>query len=78
MNANPAEWHALRVTHLETEIRNLYWHIRNSVRGRDDAYRRRYYRRIAAHKAELLKLGRTHRQMLDFLALCRSGRKLWR
>lgn len=71
MLPDPTTWHAARVRYLQGEIRNLYWHIRNSERGRQDAYRRRYYRRIEVLKAELLGLGQNKRQVLDLLACCR-------
>ncbi|WP_231108963.1 hypothetical protein [Cupriavidus metallidurans] len=71
MLADPSNWHAARVNHLQGEIRNLYWHIRNSQRGRQDAYRRRYYRRIEVLKDELLTLGQSKRDVLDLLACCR-------
>ena len=54
------------------EIRNLYWHIRNTRRGVHDARRRRVYRRIAEEKKRLLEAGVSKREILDFLACCRS------
>ena len=72
MQANPAEWTAVRVAYLKGEIRNLYWYIRTSERGRQDAYRRRYYRQIARRKDELLSLGESKRSVLDLLACCRA------
>ena len=54
------------------EIRNLYWHIRNTRRGMHDARRRSVYRRIAEQKKRLLEAGVSKREILDFLACCRS------
>lgn len=54
------------------EIRNLYWHIRNTRRGIHDARRRRVYRKIAEHKKRLLVAGVSKREVLDLLACCRS------
>lgn len=54
------------------EVRNLYWCIRNTRRGIHDARRRQVYRRIAAYKKRLLVAGVSKREMLDFLACCRS------
>ncbi|WP_240766252.1 hypothetical protein [Paraburkholderia flava] len=54
------------------EIRNLYWFIRNSRRGVHDARRRRIYRKIEAQKKRLLVAGVSKREVLDFLACCRS------
>ncbi len=54
------------------EIRNLYWHIRNTRRGLHDARRRRIYRKIEAQKKRLLVAGVSKREVLDFLACCRS------
>lgn len=59
---------------LAREIRALYWHIRVYGRGRFDALRRRYYRRIAAKKKRLLEAGVSRREVLDLLACCRSAR----
>lgn len=72
MKVDPSEWRALRLAHLKAEVRNLYWHIRTSRRGAQDAYRRRYYRKIAVCKAELLALGESRRSVLDLLACCRA------
>ncbi|WP_231401743.1 hypothetical protein [Cupriavidus sp. WS] len=69
-----SEWRAVRVAHLKAEVRNLYWHIRNSQRGRQDAYRRRYYRKISKLKTELLALGESRRAVLDLVACCRAVR----
>ena len=55
-----------------SEIRNLYWRIRNSRRGVDDARRRRVYRKIAVQKKRLLMAGVSKREVLDLLACCRS------
>lgn len=71
MQADLAGWTQARVTYLKGEIRNLYWHIRTSRRGLQDAYRRRYYRRIAERKEELLALGVAKRDVLDLVACCR-------
>lgn len=54
------------------EIRNLYWHIRNTRRGLHDARRRRVYRKIAVQKKRLLEAGVSRREVLDLLACCRS------
>lgn len=54
------------------EVRNLYWRIRNSRRGVDDARRRRVYRKIAVQKKRLLMAGVSKREVLDLLACCRS------
>lgn len=54
------------------EIRNLYWHIRNTRRGLHDACRRRVYRKIAVQKKRLLEAGVSRRELLDLLACCRS------
>jgi hypothetical protein len=54
------------------EIRNLYWIIRNTRRGMHDARRRRVYRKIEAQKKRLLEAGVGKREILDFLACCRS------
>ena len=54
------------------EIRNLYWHIRNTRRGLHDARRRRVYRQIAVQKKRLLVAGVSKREVLDFLACCRA------
>lgn len=56
------------------EIRNLYWHIRNTRRGVHDARRRRIYRKIEVQKKRLLIAGVSKREILDFLACCRSKR----
>jgi len=56
------------------EIRALYWFIRVYGRGRFDALRRRYYRRIAPKKKRLLDAGVSQREVLDLLACCRSSR----
>lgn len=71
MLPDPSTWHAARVNHLQGEIRNLYWHIRNSSRERQHAYQMRYYRKIRKLKRELLELGQSERQVLDLLACCR-------
>jgi hypothetical protein len=54
------------------EIRNLYWHIRNTRRGIHDARRRQVYRKIAVQKKRLLVAGVSKREVLDLLACCRS------
>lgn len=54
------------------EVRNLYWYIRNTRRGIHDGRRRQVYRRIVATKKRLLVAGVSKREMLDFLACCRS------
>lgn len=56
------------------EIRRLYWFIRVYPRGRFDALRRRYYRRIERQKKRLLDAGVSRREVLDLLACCRSAR----
>lgn len=56
------------------EIRNLYWFIRNTRRGIHDARRRRVYRKIEVQKKRLLVAGVSKREILDFLACCRSKR----
>ncbi|WP_342049722.1 MULTISPECIES: hypothetical protein [unclassified Cupriavidus] len=56
------------------EIRRLYWFIRVYPRGRFDALRRRYYRRIAAEKKRLLDAGVSKREVLNLVACCRSRR----
>ncbi|WP_439682482.1 hypothetical protein [Cupriavidus oxalaticus] len=55
------------------EIRHLYWFIRTYHRGRFDALRRRYYRKIAGQKKRLLDAGVSKREVLDLLACCRSS-----
>jgi hypothetical protein len=54
------------------DIRNHYWIIRNTRRGMHDARRRRVYRKIETQKKRLLEAGVTKREILDFLACCRS------
>jgi hypothetical protein len=71
MQADLTSWTQERIAHLKAHVRNLYWHIRNSRRGLEDAYRRRYYRRIARCKSELLALGVSSREWLDYIACCR-------
>lgn len=71
MHADLATWTQARIVHLKGEVRNLYWHIRNSRRGLQDAYRMRYYRRIRRLKDELLGLGVSKREVLDLIACCR-------
>lgn len=39
------------------EIRNIYWHIRNTRRDLDQAKLRRLYRQVAPHKQRLLEAG---------------------
>ena len=56
------------------EIRNLYWYIRVSRRGVNDARRRRVYRKIAVHKKRLLVAGVSKREILDLLGCFRAGR----
>lgn len=56
------------------EIRHLYWFIRTYGRGRFDALRRRYYRKIAGQKKRLLEAGVTQREVLDLLMCCRAER----
>lgn len=69
------QWDRLSVAEMARvvgEIRNLYWHIRNTRRGIHDARRRRVYRKIAEHKKRLLVAGVSKREVLDLLACCRS------
>lgn len=56
------------------EIRNLYWHIRNTRRGLHDGRRRRVYRKIEVQKKRLLEAGVSRREILDLLACCRAKR----
>jgi len=56
------------------EVRNLYWHIRNTRRGMHDARRRRIYRKIEAEKKRLLLAGVSKREILDLLRCFRAGR----
>lgn len=71
MQSDLAGWTQARVTYLKGEIRNLYWHIRTTRRGLQDAYRMRVYRRIKQRKRELERLGVPHREVLDLIACCR-------
>lgn len=60
------------MAHVIGEIRNLYWHIRNTRRGIHDARRLHVYRKIAEKKKRLLVAGVSKREVLDLLACCRS------
>lgn len=62
----------VEVRALAREIRHLYWHIRNSRRGVQDALRRRVYRKIEKKKKRLLEAGVSKREVLDLLMCCRS------
>lgn len=69
------QWERLsdaEMAHVVGEIRNLYWHIRNTRRGIHDARRRHVYRKIAKQKKRLLVAGVSKREVLDLLACCRS------
>jgi len=63
---------ASELVQVVAEMRNLYWHIRNTRRGMNDARRRRVYRKIAVQKKRLLVAGVSKREVLDLLACCRS------
>jgi hypothetical protein len=54
-------------------IRREYWVLRNCRPGYNSARRRRAYRKVAEHKKSLLMAGFSKRELLDFLACCRSG-----
>jgi len=54
------------------EIRNLYWYIRMSRRGVNDARRRKVYRKILVHKKRLLEAGVSKQEILVFLRCCRA------
>lgn len=72
MQTDPSEWRALRVAYLQGEMKSLYWHIRNTSRVRQGAFRRSIYRRIARLKDDLEGLGVSHREVLDMIACYRS------
>jgi hypothetical protein len=55
------------------DIRRAYWHIRNLRGSYHVAQKRKHYRRIACQKKRLLIAGVGKREILDFLACCRSG-----
>ncbi|QPS40285.1 hypothetical protein [Burkholderia oklahomensis] len=55
------------------DIRNLYWTIRNTRRGIQDAQRRRVYRRIEVHKKRLLVAGVPKAEILGLLRCCRAS-----
>jgi hypothetical protein len=55
------------------EIRRAYWHIRNLRGSYHVAKKRTHYRRVESQKKRLLMAGVGKRQILDFLACCRSG-----
>lgn len=74
MRTDPRDWMTVRVSYVKREIRNLYYHIRTTRSGKQDAYRRRYYRKISKLKSELLSLGQSRRDVLDLVACCRSVR----
>jgi hypothetical protein len=56
------------------EMRNLYWHIRNTRRDLNLAKLRRLYRKVAPHKRRLLEAGVTPKQVLDLIACLRAMR----
>ncbi|WP_431825299.1 hypothetical protein [Burkholderia sp. F1] len=55
------------------DIRTLYWTIRNTRRGLQDARRRRVYRGIEVHKKRLLVAGVPKDEILGLLRCCRAG-----
>jgi hypothetical protein len=57
---------------LARDIRNLYWTIRTTRRGVQDAQRRRVYRGIEIHKKRLLVAGVSKDTILGLLRCCRS------
>ncbi|WP_231892129.1 hypothetical protein [Burkholderia sp. MSMB1589WGS] len=66
------------LTSVVRDIRNLYWMIRNTRRGVQDAQRRRVYRQIETHKKRLLMAGVSKEEILRLLAVAGqacAGRK---
>lgn len=55
------------------QVRSIYWLLRNSRPGYNEARRRRLYRQAAAHKKRLLMAGVKHAEILKLLACCRKG-----